>query len=86
MKRFVDKLARKHGVSTQEAEEALVSARRFRLIERGVVEGEHLYSAMGQTSSGRYLIVFYVHKLTGEALVVSARDMDRSERKSYDKK
>ena len=86
LKRFVDKLADKHGVATREVEEVLASAPRCRLVERGDVEGEDLYSAMGQTYSGRYLVVFYIHKQTGDALVVSARDMNRRERKSYGKK
>jgi len=41
---------------------------------------------MGQTDSGRYVIVFFVRKTTQEALIVSARDMTDSERKLYEKK
>jgi len=41
---------------------------------------------MGQTEEGRYLIVYFVHKLKGEALIVSARDMTKKERRSYGKK
>jgi uncharacterized DUF497 family protein len=44
-----------------------------------------IYAAMGQTSSGRYLIVFFVRKTTQEALIVTARDMTGSERKLYEK-
>ncbi len=35
---------------------------------------------MGQTEEGRYLTVYFVRKLTGEALIVSARDMSKKER------
>ncbi|MBM4467582.1 MAG: BrnT family toxin [Chloroflexi bacterium] len=35
--------------------------------------------------SGRYVIVYFVHKKTGEALIVSARDMTRKERRTYGK-
>jgi hypothetical protein len=35
----------------------------------GDVAGEDLYAAMGQTEVGRYLMVFFVYKTTGEALV-----------------
>ncbi len=82
----VDKLAWKHNVATDEVEEALRYARRFRLIERGDVEGEDLYVAMGQTAAGRYLIIYFVHKRTGEALIISARDMTKKEKRSYAKK
>lgn len=43
--------------------------------------GEDLYAAMGQTSGGRYIIVFFVHKLMGEALVISGRDMTIAEQR-----
>ena len=36
-----------------------------------------------QTDAGRYLVVFFIHKLTDEVLILSARDMDDKERKSY---
>ena len=83
---IVDKLAWKHNVTTDEVEEALKSARRFRFIEAGDLEGEDLYAAMGQTAAGRYLIIYFVHKNTGEALVISARNMTRGEKKFYAKK
>ena len=41
---------------------------------------------MGQTSAGRYLMVFFVRKKTRQALILSARDMTDSERKRYEKK
>jgi hypothetical protein len=59
---------------------------RYRFIEKGDVEGEDLYAALGQTEAGRFLIIYFVHKRTGEALIISARDMTRKERKSYAKK
>jgi len=55
-------------------------------MEIGDVENENLYTALGRTDSGRYLIVFYIHKSTGEALVISARNMTQKEKKSYGKK
>ena len=83
--RFIDKLAVKHGVSTEDAEEVLCSASVFRRIARGRVKGEDLYAALGTTGSGRYLIVFFIDKGHGAALPISARDMDRSERRYYGK-
>jgi len=40
----------------------------------------------GQTHEGRYLVVFFIWKTEGEALILSARDMDEKERRSYAKK
>jgi hypothetical protein len=58
----------------------------FRRIERGNVEGEDVYSAIGQTDGGRSLIVFFIHKQTREVLVISARDTTNNERRRYGKK
>jgi len=82
----VDKLDWKHNVTTDEVEEVLKRRPRFRLIEKGNVQGEHLYVGMGQTEAGRYLAVYFVYKKTGEALIVTARTMTEKERKSYAKK
>jgi uncharacterized DUF497 family protein len=82
----VDKLLGKHNVTTDEVEDVFSHSPRWRFIETGDVEGEDLYTALGQTAAGRYLIVYFVHKRTGEALVISARDMTPNERKSYAKK
>ena len=83
---FVDKLWEKHQVTTEEVEDVLTSAPKVRFIEDGDVKGENMYAAMGQTKSGRYLIVFFILKQNGNALIVSARDMTRKERKLYEKK
>lgn len=71
---------------TEEVEEALAAVRRFRFVETGDVEGEDLYAAMGRTMAGRYLIIYFVYKATKEALIVSAREMTRKEKRSYAKK
>ena len=54
-------------------------------MNRGHFRGEDVYRAWGRTETGRYLVVFFVHKLTHEALILSARDMDKKERRSYAK-
>jgi uncharacterized DUF497 family protein len=66
-------------------EEAFRNGPRFRRIERGNVAGEDLYAAMGQSDSGRYLVVFFVYKQSHDALIVSARDMTTGERRRYAK-
>lgn len=49
------------------------------------VASEDMYTALGQTSAGRYLIIFFIHKLNQNALIVTARDMNKGERKYYAK-
>lgn len=84
--RFVEKLARKHNVTTEEVEQVFDNHARIQFVERGDVEGENLYRAMGKTNAGRYLTIFFVNKGSGQALVISARDMSAAERKSYAKR
>ena len=86
LREVVEKLAGKHHLTTDEVEEALRAVRRFRFIETGDVEGEDLYAALGRTAAGRYVIIYFVHKRTGEALIISARNMTRKERRFYAKK
>jgi uncharacterized protein len=83
---IVEKLARKHQVSTNEVREVLTSKPRFRFVEKGLRSGEDVYAALGQTQAGRYLIVFFVYKRNQAALPVSARDMSPAERRKYERK
>ncbi|MBL7075279.1 BrnT family toxin [candidate division KSB1 bacterium] len=82
----IEKIEIKHHVTMTEIEEVFVSKPKVKKMRRGRFRGEHVYRALGQTESGRYLTVFFIHKLTHEALILSARNMDKKERKSYDKK
>jgi uncharacterized DUF497 family protein len=82
---IVQKLATKHTVTMDEVEEVLFSQPRFRFVESGYRSGEDVYSAMGQTDAGRYLIVFFIHKPDCVALILSARDMDSKERRLYER-
>ena len=84
--RFVDKIAEKHGVTTDEVEEVLFSKPHDRFAEKGRVNGENLYVAYGQTAAGRYLLVFFIRKRQTAALPISARDMTRPERRYYHEK
>ena len=83
---FVEKLWRKHQVRTEEVEEVLYGKPKVRKVANGNVAGEDVYSALGQTVGGRYLIVFFVLKAGRRALVISARDMQPKERRQYAKK
>lgn len=80
---IIEKVAVKHHVQPDEVEEVLMGLPSFRRIESGKVQGEDLYTAIGQTDAGRYLIVYFIRKTGGVALVVSARDMDSRERRQY---
>jgi uncharacterized DUF497 family protein len=84
--RIVEKLAWKHNVLPSEVEEVLSGGCRIFRKEKGKVEGEHLYNALGRTESGRYLSVFFIRKLGNRALIVTARGMNRSEKGRYGKK
>lgn len=84
--RFVEKIASKHRVSTDEVAEVLLGRPYIRKAERGRVRGDDLYVAYGRTVAGRYLVVFFIHKLKAMALPISARDMTSAERKYYGQK
>lgn len=83
---IVDKLLWKHNVTHEEVEEIFVNRPEYKFLEKGKIKKENLYSARGQTNAGRYLAVLFIYKQTKEALIVTARDMDSKERKSYGKK
>ncbi len=86
LEEILEKVARKHGVQPQEVRDVLANSPHFRFIEKGHRSGENVYAAFGQTDAGRYLIVFFVYKKDKRALILSAREMSRAERKSYEKK
>lgn len=81
---IVEKLAVKHHVTLEEVEEVFFNRPRFRFVESGHRPDEDVYAAGGQTDSGRYLIVFFIHKRKSLALILSARDLDSKERKRYE--
>ncbi|MEK7833746.1 MAG: BrnT family toxin [Acidobacteriota bacterium] len=82
----VEKLAVKHHVEPFEVEEMLAEKPRFRFVEKGERKDEDVYLALGQASSGRYLVAYFIYKKTKEALILSARDMADKERKWYGRK
>jgi uncharacterized DUF497 family protein len=84
---FVEKLARKHGVARDEVRQVLRDRKtKYRFVEKGHERDEDVYAALGRTNAGRCLIVFFVRKPEGRALVVSARTMTDTERKRYETK
>lgn len=83
---MVQKLIWKHDVEIEDVKEIFELRPRYHFVEKGERKGEDVYSASGQTEAGRYLICFFIYKTDRRALVLSARDMTRSERKRYAKK
>ncbi|MFZ2959075.1 MAG: BrnT family toxin [Candidatus Ozemobacteraceae bacterium] len=83
---YVEKLAAKHQVEPLEVEEMFKNRHKDFFWETGDHPGEDFYSSLGQTNEGRYLRVFFILKKSGDALIISARDMDSKERKRYAKK
>lgn len=86
LKNIILKLAVKHQVETYEVEEAFENNPKIYFAEKGRQKGEDVYTALGQTDAGRYLMVLFIYKLTKEALILSARDMADKERKRYGRK
>ncbi len=82
---IIEKLIKKHNVRQHEVREILANNPHFRFIERGHRAGENVYAAMGRTDGGRYLVVFFVYKTDKHALILSARDMTKAERRLYEK-
>ena len=83
---IIDKIESKHNVTQTEVEEVFACRPKIKRMLRGRFRGEDVYRALGQTQAGRYLTVFFIQKITGEALILSARDMDKKEKKNYGKK
>lgn len=83
---IVEKLAWKHKVLPSEVEEVLTGKCKIFKKEKGKIEGENLYNALGMTKTGRYLSVFFIKKLNNKALIITAREMNKREMRRYEKK
>jgi uncharacterized DUF497 family protein len=83
---IIEKLEIKHHVSQDEVEEVFFNVPRYRFVESGHRPDEDVYSAGGETDSGRYLMVFFIHKTGNTALILTARDMDNKERRRHGRK
>jgi uncharacterized DUF497 family protein len=92
---FIEKLKVEHEVIPGEVESVIFGKPHMLKVEKGRVKGEDVfalltdgfafrYEAFGQTSAGRYLVVFFIRK-SEAALPISARDMTDSERRYYEK-
>ena len=82
----IDKLATKHNVGQNEVLEVLLNQPYFLFVEKGYRQRENVYAALGQAKSGRYLIIFFIYKKDGRAIILSARNMTSSERRRYEQR
>ncbi len=80
---FIGKIEGKHHVTMSEVEEILHGRKKVYRIAKGDVKGEDVYLALGKTSAGRYLSVFFILKKNYDVLPISARDMDNKERRKH---
>ncbi len=81
--KILEKLEQKHNVKEHEVREVFSADPNFQWAEKGNVKGEDVYLAFGQTDAGRYVTIAFVYKNNHDALCISARNMDRKERKRY---
>ncbi len=82
---ILEKVERKHNVGVEEVEDVFARRPQIRFVENGRVAGEDLYAAYGRSRAGRYLTVLFIRKPDRRALIVTARDMNRKERRQYGK-
>ena len=81
----IDKNWDKHFVSAPECEEIFFNQPLFIAVDEVHSEDEKRYFALGRTNFDRYVfLVFTIRSL--HIRVISARDMNKKERASYDKK
>lgn len=83
---IVKKLEQKHNVQQHEVREVIVNHPQFRFVEKGYQPDENVYAALGRTRNGRYLIIFFIYKKDKHALIISAREMTRAERRKHEQK
>jgi len=70
LEEIVEKITSKHHVSPDEVREVLNSCVHFRYVEKGYRLGENVYSALGQTDSGRFIIIFLKYKKANDAQIL----------------
>ena len=85
LQKIAEKIERKHNLRKDEVEQTFINNPQYRFLEKGKIDGEDVYAVYGQTDSGRYLTTIFIRKFGNRALIITARDMDRKERKQYEK-
>ena len=80
-----EKNFRKHGVTRLECEEVFFETPLFVATDEHHSDKEARYYALGRTAVGRFLFVVFTIRDTN-LRVISARDMSRRERRTYEEK
>ena len=86
LQRVVDKLLVKHDVTTEEVDAAIHRLSHVKRLEKGHFENEDLFSGFGRSDAGRYLTIFFIYKSTQEALIISARESTKREKRYHGKR
>lgn len=81
----IDKNLMDHGVSDKEAEEVFDSPSKFIFKDEKHSLVENRYMIWGVTNKTRKLAVFFTLR-ENKVRIISARDMNRKERRTYEKK
>lgn len=81
----IDKNLVKHKVTNKEAEEIFNSKKKFIVEDEKHSLIEKRYMIWGETDSHRRLSVFFTVR-KDKIRIISARDMDKKERRDYEKK
>jgi uncharacterized DUF497 family protein len=81
----VEKLAQQHAVTPAEVEAVFENKPLITFHGKGYTVGENLYLALGQSHAGRYLEVYFIKKVDGALLILSAYDMRPSHRRRYER-
>lgn len=81
----IDKNFKKHRVTDKESEEVFINQKKIIMKDEKHSLREARYMLWGKTKIGRKLIVFFTLR-DNKVRIISARDMSRKERNSYEKK
>ena len=82
---IVEKLHWKHNVVEVEVIEVFENHPPFHRKQGALVPGEDVYAGYERTNQQRPLSIFFVYTRDKRAIIVSARDMTKKERRRYDR-
>lgn len=82
----IDKNLKKHRVTNKEAEEAFVNSSKYIFVDDTHSVVERRYMLWGVTNKQRKLAVFFAIRKNSQVRIISARDMNKKERGSYEEK
>ena len=80
---ILNKIESKHGIRWAEVNEGFAGSPRIRRIIVSDKYGQDRYKALGTTSSGRYLTVVFVREHADALKVITARPMDKAEKREF---